>query len=62
MCFRCRRNVGSDGELRILADNKFQIFGAELRNAREPINSRLYHGTGSLKEEEDRSPRGFIML
>jgi len=40
MCFRCRRNVGSDGELRILAGNKFQIFGAEILNARDP-NSRL---------------------
>ena len=37
MCFRCRRNVGSDGELRILAGNKFQIFGAEIRNARSQI-------------------------
>ena len=44
MCFRCRRNVGSNGELRILAGNKVQIFGAEIRNACEP-NSRLYRVT-----------------
>ena len=46
MCFRCRRNVGIDGELRILAGNKLQIFGAEIRNAREP-NSWLCRGTES---------------
>jgi len=44
------------GELRILAGNKFQIFGAEIRNARMP-NSRLYRGTESLNEEEDRRVR-----
>jgi len=38
--------IRSDGELRILAGNKFQIFGAEIRNARKP-NSRLYRGTES---------------
>jgi len=30
----------------MLAGNKFQIFGAEIRNAREP-NSRLCRGTES---------------
>jgi len=36
MCFRRRRNVGSDEELQILAGNKFQIFSAEIRT--ESIN------------------------
>jgi len=63
MCFRCRRNVGIDGELRIIAGNKFHIFGAEIRNASEP-NSRLCHGTERELRRRGRwwSPCGFIML
>ena len=58
MCFRCQR-IGSGEELRILAGNKFKIFGAEIRNTREP-NSRLCRGTESWKEEEDRRVRAWV--
>jgi len=39
-----------------LAGSEFQIFGAEIRKAREP-NSRLHRGTDSRREEEDRRVR-----
>jgi len=48
--------VWSDGESRILAGSEFQVFGAEIRKAREP-NSRLHRGTESRREEEDRRVR-----
>jgi len=39
-----------------VAGSEFEIFGAEIRKAREP-NSRLHRGTESGRDEEDRRVR-----
>jgi len=39
-----------------LAGSEFQVFGAEIRKAREP-NLRLHRGMESRREEEDRRVR-----